>query len=109
MAEEKVNRNNHPILVKAREASYKHGWAVGKREGYDEGYGNKCDEIHRYYRIIINALERRVEALNIILREDNFAYSKGYREGFKAAKEDIRYTVGEMNRMLDGILGEVDT
>lgn len=108
MAEEKINRNNHPILVKARESAYEHGWAVGKSEGYQEGYGNKCDEIHRHYKIIINALERRAEALNTILREDNFAFSKGYREGYKAANEDIRNTVEEMQRMMNGILGEVD-
>ena len=40
--------------------------------------------------------------------EPRIAYSEGYREGFKAAKEDIRYTVEEMQRVMKGILGEAD-
>ncbi|MBQ2390908.1 MAG: helix-turn-helix transcriptional regulator, partial [Clostridia bacterium] len=40
--------------------------------------------------------------------EPRIAYSEGYRDGFKAAKEDIRYTVEEMQRAMKGILGEVE-
>lgn len=35
-------------------------------------------------------------------------YSEGFRKGFRAAKKDIQYTVKEMQRMMAGILGEVD-
>ena len=37
------------------------------------------------------------------------AYSDGFREGYKAAKEDIKDTVEEMQRVMKGILGEVDS
>lgn len=108
MAEGKVNRNNHPILVKARHDSYWAGRKEGFNDGFQKGYEKKCEEIHRYYRIILHALETKLDVLNKTLREENLAYSQGYREGYKAAKEDIRYTVEEMQRLMNGILGEVD-
>ena len=61
MDEKKVNRHNHPMMVKARKESYMAGIRDGYRDGYKNGYEQKCDEIHRYYRIIIQALERKME------------------------------------------------
>lgn len=46
--------------------------------------------------------------IKVVTNESWIAYSEGYRDGFKAAKEDIRYTVEEMQRVMKGILGEVD-
>lgn len=111
MAEEKVNRNNHPILIKARRESYFAGRKEGYNDGYATGFSCKCETVHNYYKNITHALERRVDVLTkelAILRDEDSAYSQGYREGFRAAKEDIRYTVEEMQRCINGILGESD-
>ena len=55
-----VNRNNHPLLVKARRDAYFAGRTDGYKAGYQKGYGERCEEIHRYYKIIIHALETRI-------------------------------------------------
>jgi flagellar biosynthesis/type III secretory pathway protein FliH len=111
MAEGKVNRNNHPILVEARKEAYSEGRRDGFDEGYKKGYSNRNDSLVEYHKAIVYALEKKAAVLQhklSTLQSEGSAYSQGYREGFRAAKEDIRYTVNEMQRMMDGILGEVD-
>lgn len=64
MDEKKVNRHTHPILVKARKDAYMAGVRDGFRDGYQKGYEQKCEEIHRYYKIVIHALERKLEVIS---------------------------------------------
>lgn len=67
--DKKVNRNNHPILVKARRESYYAGRKDGYNDGYKIGYQTRCDEIHRFYKIIIHALEAKVDLANKEIRK----------------------------------------
>lgn len=111
MAEGRVNRNNHPILVKARHDSYMAGRADGFEEGYEKGYHDRNESVVEYYKTIVQALEKKSAVLLhkiATLEQEGGAYSQGYRDGFAAAKKDIRYNVEEMQRCMDGILGEVD-
>ena len=66
----KVNRHNHPLMVEARRESYYAGRADGYREGYQKGYEARCSEIHRYYRIIISALESKINISNEAARKE---------------------------------------
>ena len=59
MANQKITRHNHPLMVNARKESYMAGRADGYKEGYQKGYEEKCADIHKYYRIIISAFEVR--------------------------------------------------
>lgn len=59
MADKKITRHNHPLMVNARKESYMAGRADGYKEGYQKGYEEKCVDIHRYYKIIISAFEVR--------------------------------------------------
>ena len=59
MAEGKINRHNHPLMVNARRDSYFAGRRDGYAEGYQKGYEERCNEIHRFYKIIIAALESK--------------------------------------------------
>ncbi len=67
----KVNRHNHPLMVNARRESYYAGRADGYKEGYQEGYEARCTEIHRYYRIIISALESKANIANEAIRKES--------------------------------------
>jgi flagellar biosynthesis/type III secretory pathway protein FliH len=68
MAEGKINRHNHPIMVNARRKSYHAGMADGYKDGYRAGYEARCDELHRYYRTIIAALETKLDTANEAVR-----------------------------------------
>lgn len=59
MAEKKINRHTHPILVKARKESYFAGKTDGFKEGYTKGYGERCADLIRYYTICLKALETK--------------------------------------------------
>ena len=76
----KVNRHNHPLMVKARRESYRAGVKVGYDEGYRQGYNMKCTEIHNYYKTITYALELKIEA------EKFLAYNQGLNKGFEMAR-----------------------
>jgi Lar family restriction alleviation protein len=53
----KVNRNNHPILVKARKASYEAGKSVGYRMGFKDGNDRGVQETERFYLAEIECLK----------------------------------------------------
>ena len=60
MAEQKVNRDNHPLLSEARQK----GYAEGLKEGWEKGYAAKCNEIHDHYKSILQVFMCRLDAAN---------------------------------------------
>ena len=58
--DKKVNRNNHPILVKARKASYE----AGIRDGYQKGYK---DGFEKGKRVASLPYEAQIECLKTII------------------------------------------
>jgi flagellar biosynthesis/type III secretory pathway protein FliH len=64
MAEKKITRHNHPLIVNARKESYWAGRSDGYYEGYQQGCEHRCTEVHRYYRTIISALETKLDVAN---------------------------------------------
>lgn len=68
MAEKKITRHNHPLMVNARKESYMAGRADGYKEGYQKGYEERCNELHRYYRTIIAALETKLDTATKMIR-----------------------------------------
>ena len=89
MADIKVNRHNHPLLADVRKTSY---WE-GHKDGYQAGYGAKCEAIIHTYKSIIGVLEKQAQK----------EYSDGFRQGYKAAKEDIQSIVDELKPLIDSL------
>ena len=69
MAEKKITRHNHPIMVNARKESYMAGRADGYYEVYQQGCEHRCTEIHRYYKTIISALQTQLDVAKEMIRK----------------------------------------
>jgi flagellar biosynthesis/type III secretory pathway protein FliH len=80
----KVNRNNHPILVKARKASFDAGKEEGYREGYRKGF---ADGYEKSKRCVLKPYEAQIECLKTIIA------------GFEA-KEDVQSGRGPVDKTL---------
>ena len=57
----KINRHNHPLMVNARRESYYAGRRDGHKEGLQQGYEARCNELHRYYRVLLSALQTNLD------------------------------------------------
>ena len=103
MAEGKINRNNHPILVKARKASFDAGVNAGFKNGFAKGFEEGKTEGIRIttlpYRAKVSYLNAIVEGL--AKRNEELiseSYSEGVRDGYKAARQEIQDSVDEIKR-----------
>ena len=70
MAEKKVNRHNHPLMVNARRESYFAGKCDGLKEGYQRGVNESNDALKRYYETILAANQKIVDLANEIIEKD---------------------------------------
>ena len=86
MADVKFNRHNHPMLADVRKVAY---WD-GHKDGYQAGYGAKCEALIYTYKAIIQALEKQAQK----------EYGDGFRKGYKAAKQDIQYILDELKPLV---------
>lgn len=70
----KVNRHNHPLMVKARRASYYAGKRDGFNDGFKKGFEQRCENLQHYYQTILAVFQKRIDLANEIIRkckEDN--------------------------------------
>lgn len=64
MAEQKITRKNHPLLVKARQEGYQQGYRAGRKkdnERFEAGFeagrrslDNYINTLHNHYKYLIN-------------------------------------------------------
>ena len=110
MADKKINRHNHPILVKARKEAYE----AGRRDGYKakaehvyESVRGLCDitiqRLHNHYRYIIDSLTEakinKFESIEISFDESQDMHFVSwirllYVYGGKTYVNYLRYTPG---------------
>lgn len=68
MADKKITRHNHPLMVNARKAAYMAGKADGYLEGYQQGYANRCADLYRSYRTLIEVAQVKLDVANERIR-----------------------------------------
>lgn len=61
MAETKITRDNHPIIVRVRNEAYREGYCIGYQEGFQNGH-------ERSQHILAESYKQEILHLRVIIR-----------------------------------------